>query len=57
MYAFAIDNFNRPKDEVDALMTLAEQRLVELAEKGWVWLFVTRRVLMYPVRGMVIDTS
>ncbi|KAL4064152.1 Decaprenyl diphosphate synthase-like protein [Scleroderma yunnanense] len=34
VYAFAIDNFNRPKDEVDALMTLAEHRLVELAEKG-----------------------
>ena len=34
VYAFAIDNFNRPKDEVDALMNLAEKRLVELAEKG-----------------------
>ncbi|KAH7885417.1 putative undecaprenyl diphosphate synthase-domain-containing protein [Phlebopus sp. FC_14] len=34
VYAFAIENFNRPKDEVDALMKLAEERLVEIAEKG-----------------------
>ncbi|KAG6328442.1 hypothetical protein ID866_10647, partial [Astraeus odoratus] len=34
VYAFAIDNFNRPKDEVDALMKLAEERLVEIASKG-----------------------
>ncbi|KIJ64398.1 hypothetical protein HYDPIDRAFT_167737 [Hydnomerulius pinastri MD-312] len=34
VYAFAIENFNRPKDEVDALMKLAQERLVEIAEKG-----------------------
>ncbi|KAI6139393.1 putative undecaprenyl diphosphate synthase-domain-containing protein [Pisolithus tinctorius] len=34
VYAFAIDNFNRQKDEVDALMEMAEMRLVEIAEKG-----------------------
>ncbi|KAF9220904.1 Di-trans-poly-cis-decaprenylcistransferase [Gyrodon lividus] len=34
VYAFAIENFNRPKEEVDALMKLAEERLVEIAERG-----------------------
>jgi ditrans,polycis-polyprenyl diphosphate synthase len=34
VYAFAIDNFNRPKDEVDALMALAEEKLNELCQKG-----------------------
>lgn len=57
VYAFAIDNFNRPKDEVDALMTLAEHRLVELAEKGWVWSLVTRCVLMYPYVVWAADKS
>ncbi|KAG1790295.1 Decaprenyl diphosphate synthase-like protein [Suillus plorans] len=34
VYAFAIENFNRPPDEVDALMKLAEERLVEIAQNG-----------------------
>ncbi|KAF9242639.1 putative undecaprenyl diphosphate synthase-domain-containing protein [Melanogaster broomeanus] len=34
IYAFAIENFNRPKEEVDSLMKLAEERLVEIAESG-----------------------
>ncbi|KAF8843354.1 Di-trans-poly-cis-decaprenylcistransferase [Paxillus ammoniavirescens] len=34
VYAFAIENFNRPKEEVDTLMKLAEERLVEIAERG-----------------------
>lgn len=34
VYAFAIDNFNRPKEEVDCLMKMAEERLVEIAENG-----------------------
>ncbi|KAI9573671.1 Decaprenyl diphosphate synthase-like protein [Boletus coccyginus] len=34
VYAFAIENFNRPKDEVDSIMTLAEERLVEIAQRG-----------------------
>ncbi|THH17411.1 hypothetical protein EW146_g3412 [Bondarzewia mesenterica] len=33
-YAFAIENFKRPPDEVDALMHLAEQKLVELCQHG-----------------------
>ncbi|KAI0320362.1 Di-trans-poly-cis-decaprenylcistransferase [Amylostereum chailletii] len=32
VYAFAIDNFKRSSDEVDALMHLAEERLQELCE-------------------------
>lgn len=32
VYAFSIDNFRRGTDEVEALMTLAEQKLLELME-------------------------
>lgn len=34
VYAFAIENFNRPKEEVDTIMNLAEERLVEIAQRG-----------------------
>jgi len=37
-YAFSIENFKRPKDEVSALMKLAEEKLVELSENGYVTL-------------------
>jgi undecaprenyl diphosphate synthase len=36
VYAFAIDNFKRPKEEVDGLMRLAEKGLIELCTRGWV---------------------
>jgi ditrans,polycis-polyprenyl diphosphate synthase len=36
VYAFSIENFSRPADEVDALMDLARGRLRELASKGCV---------------------
>lgn len=36
VYAFAIDNFKRPAEEVDALMKLAEERLVEFCQHGCV---------------------
>ena len=44
VYAFAIENFNRPKEEVDTIMKLAEERLVEIAQRGYV------RVLCHPAR-------
>ncbi|KAG6872399.1 hypothetical protein C0995_009989 [Termitomyces sp. Mi166 len=34
VFAFAIDNFNRPEDEVEALMSLAEEKLLEIASQG-----------------------
>ncbi|KAI0274747.1 Decaprenyl diphosphate synthase-like protein [Gloeopeniophorella convolvens] len=34
VYAFAIDNFKRPQEEVDGLMRLAEERLLELCTHG-----------------------
>lgn len=34
VYAFAIDNFGRPQDEVDSLLGLARAKLLELGEKG-----------------------
>jgi ditrans,polycis-polyprenyl diphosphate synthase len=34
VYAFSIENFKRPKDEVDALMKLAEEKLLELCSRG-----------------------
>jgi ditrans,polycis-polyprenyl diphosphate synthase len=42
VYAFAIDNFKRPKDEVDGLMNLAEKGLLELCQHGCVTLFRRR---------------
>lgn len=36
IYAFAIDNFSRPQEEVDALMRLATTRLKELCSYGYV---------------------
>jgi len=36
VYAFAIDNFKRPKEEVDGLMNLAEKALLELCSHGGV---------------------
>ena len=36
VYAFAIDNFGRPADEVEGLMDLAKTKLLELAQKGFV---------------------
>lgn len=34
IYAFAIDNFNRSDDEVNALMELLKSKLVELCRHG-----------------------
>lgn len=34
VYAFAIDNFNRPSDEVDGLLELARVKLLELSDRG-----------------------
>ncbi|KAK0188030.1 dehydrodolichyl diphosphate synthetase [Armillaria mellea] len=34
VYAFAIENFKRPKDEVEALMALSQEKLSELCEHG-----------------------
>ena len=36
-YAFSIENFKRPVEEVDALMKLAEEKLLELCQHGWSW--------------------
>ena len=34
VYAFAIDNFNRPKEEVEGLMTMAHESLLKLCDEG-----------------------
>ena len=36
VYAFAIENFKRTPEEVDALMTLAETKLLEICQHGCV---------------------
>lgn len=35
VYAFAIDNFKRPPEEVDALMALTEEKFLEISRKGY----------------------
>lgn len=35
-YAFAIENFKRTPEEVTALMNLAEEKLLEICEHGYV---------------------
>jgi len=35
-YAFSIENFKRSQEEVDALMDLAETKLLELCQHGCV---------------------
>lgn len=35
VYAFAIENFKRSQEEVDALMTLAETKLAEMSRHGY----------------------
>ena len=39
-YAFAIENFKRSPEEVDALMKLAEEKLIEMAQQGCGFYFV-----------------
>ena len=34
VFAFSIDNFNRPKEEVDSLMKLAQEKFAKLSEKN-----------------------
>ena len=36
VYAFSIENFKRSKEEVDALMKLAGEKMEELCRHGWV---------------------
>jgi ditrans,polycis-polyprenyl diphosphate synthase len=33
-YAFSIENFSRPQEEVDGLLSLAEEKLSELTQNG-----------------------
>jgi ditrans,polycis-polyprenyl diphosphate synthase len=41
VYAFSIENFKRSEDEVSALMTLAEEKLLELCKHGYALLIFT----------------
>ena len=36
VYAFSIENFKRSPEEVDALMGMAEEKLLEVCENRWV---------------------
>lgn len=35
MYAFSIENFKRPQEEVDVLMSLAVEKLQQLSERRY----------------------
>jgi ditrans,polycis-polyprenyl diphosphate synthase len=43
-YAFAIENWKRSPEEVNALMKLAEEKLVEMAQHGYVASLFARSV-------------
>ncbi len=44
VYAFAIENFKRSPEEVNALMDLAETKLIELCQHGYVPMIYTLRL-------------
>lgn len=54
-YTFSIENFKRDPDEVDALMGLAEEKLLELCEHGCVFMCYTsigsRSTAVVPRKG------
>ena len=41
-YVFSIENFKRSPEEVEALMDLAEEKLLEFAKQGYVGYFASR---------------
>ena len=43
-YAFSIENFKRSPEEVEALMDLAEEKLLELCQEGYVLFFLSRDI-------------
>ena len=51
-YAFSIENFKRPEEEDSALMKLAEEKLTELSEHGYVAL--TSQASHIPIFSAVI---
>jgi len=55
-YAFAIDNFKRPKDEVDGLMTLAEKGLLELCQHGCVVISALDGAVLRTSRGLEVPS-
>jgi ditrans,polycis-polyprenyl diphosphate synthase len=38
VYAFSIENFNRTPYEVDSLMEITKTRLLQIIERGYVWI-------------------
>ena len=48
-----MDNFNRPKEEVDVIMKLAEERLVKLAQRGYVRILLLFSAFHSCFRGKV----
>ena len=49
-YAFSIENFKRSPEEVDALMDLAEEKLLEFCEQGCARPLNMFRTLLIPVQ-------
>jgi ditrans,polycis-polyprenyl diphosphate synthase len=50
IFAFSVDNYKRPKDEVDAIMELAREKLVEFGEEES---FIRRRGICVRVLGEI----
>ena len=49
-YAFSIENFKRSPGEVEALMDLAEEKLLEFCEQGCAWPLHISCTLPIPVQ-------
>ena len=56
VYAFAIDNFKRPKGEVDGLMNLAEKGLLELCQHGCVVISALDGAVLRISRGLEVPS-
>jgi ditrans,polycis-polyprenyl diphosphate synthase len=57
VFAFSIDNFNRPKDEINSLMTLAKEKFTKLSEKEDYFNQYGVQVCFYGNRSFIKDEA
>jgi len=55
VYAFSIENFRRPKEEVDALMELMKKGLLEISQHGYVRSFNSSSILTLSISSDILE--